>query len=47
MDSIDLSRRRLVQGLAIGFWNLEATAYASDGGQYALRTNAAYDLYLA
>ncbi|WP_428390778.1 copper resistance protein B [Lichenicoccus sp.] len=35
-----------VQGLAIGFWNVEATAYASDGGHYALRTNASYDLYL-
>lgn len=36
-----------VQGLAIGFWNVEATAYASDRGHYALRTNASYDLYLA
>ena len=35
-----------VQGLAIGFWNVEATAYASDNGHYALRTNASYDLYL-
>ena len=35
-----------VQGLAIGFWNVEATAYASDGGHYALKTNASYDLYL-
>ena len=35
-----------VQGLAIGFWNIEATIYASDSGHYALRTNAAYDLYL-
>ena len=29
-----------VQGLAIGFWNVEATVYASDNGHYALRTNA-------
>lgn len=35
-----------VQGLAIGFWNVEATVYASDSGHYALRTNASYDLYL-
>ena len=35
-----------IQGLAIGFWNVEATAYASDNGHYALRTNASYDLYL-
>lgn len=35
-----------VQGLAIGFWNFEATAYASNNGHYALRTNASYDLYL-
>ncbi len=35
-----------LQGLAIGFWNVEATVYASDGGHYALRTNASYDLYL-
>ncbi len=35
-----------IQGLAIDFWNLEATIYASDGGHYALRTNASYDLLL-
>ena len=35
-----------VQGLALGFWNVEATIYASDNGHYALRTNANYDLYL-
>ena len=35
-----------IQGLAIGFWNVEATAYVSDGGHYALKTNASYDLYL-
>lgn len=35
-----------VQGLAIGFWNVEATVYASDAGHFALRTNASYDLYL-
>ncbi len=35
-----------VQGLAIGFWNVEATVYASDNNHYALRTNASYDLYL-
>lgn len=34
------------QGLAVGFWNVEATAYASDSGHYAFRTNASYDLYL-
>lgn len=35
-----------VQGLAIDFFNVEATAYASNDGHYALRTNASYDLYL-
>ncbi len=35
-----------IQGLAVGFWNMEATIYASDNGHYALRTNASYDLYL-
>ena len=35
-----------LQGLALGFWNVEATAYASTNGHYALRTNASYDLYL-
>jgi copper resistance protein B len=35
-----------VQGLAIDFWNFEATAYASDRGHYALKTNAFYDLYV-
>lgn len=35
-----------IQGLAFGFWNVEATVYASDRGHYALRTNASYDLYL-
>lgn len=35
-----------IQGLAIGFWNVEATAYASDGGHYAFRTNAFYDLFI-
>ena len=35
-----------VQGLAIEFWNVEATAYASDGGRFALKTNASYDLLL-
>ncbi len=35
-----------IQGLAIGFWNVEATLYASDNGHYAMRTNASYDLYL-
>ncbi len=35
-----------VQGLALGFWNVEATVYASDNNHYALRTNASYDLYL-
>lgn len=34
------------QGLAIGFWNIEVTGYASDSGHYALKTNASYDLYL-
>ena len=35
-----------IQGLSVGFWNVEATLYASDNGHYALRTNASYDLYL-
>lgn len=35
-----------VQGLAVGFWNVAATAYARDNGHYALRTDASYDLYL-
>ncbi len=35
-----------IQGLAIDFWNVEATVYASNDGHYALRTNAFYDLYL-
>jgi len=35
-----------VQGLAIGFWNLELTGYASDNGRFAFRGNASYDLYL-
>lgn len=35
-----------VQGVAIGFWNVAVTVYASDSGHYALRTNASYDLYL-
>jgi len=48
---LDSSRTRTwaalgIQGLAFGFWNVEATAYASDNGHYALRTNASYDLYL-
>ncbi len=48
---LDSSRTRTwaalgIQGLAIGFWNVEATIYASDNGHYALRTNASYDLYL-
>jgi len=35
-----------IQGLSVGFWNVEATIYASDNSHYALRTNASYDLYL-
>ena len=35
-----------IQGLAIGFWNVEATAYASDNGHYAARLKASYDLLL-
>ena len=35
-----------IQGLAWGFWNVEATGYASGGGHFAMRTNAFYDLYL-
>ncbi|MDJ0390318.1 copper resistance protein B [Roseomonas sp. E05] len=35
-----------VQGLAIGFWNVAVTTYASDRGHFALRTDAAYDLYV-
>ena len=34
------------QGLAIGFWNIAVTGYASEGGHLALRTQASYDLYL-
>lgn len=49
---LDSSRTRTwaalgIQGLAIGFWNVAATLYASDNGHYALKTNASYDLYLA
>jgi len=36
----------IIQGLAIGFWNLELTGYASDNGRFAFRGNASYDLYL-
>ena len=35
-----------IEGLALEFWNVAATVYASDGGHYALRTNANYDLYV-
>jgi copper resistance protein B len=35
-----------IQGLAIDFWNVDATIYASDQGHYALKTNASYDLYV-
>ncbi len=35
-----------IQGLAIGFWNVAVTTYASDSGHFALRTNASYDLYI-
>ncbi len=35
-----------IQGLAIDFWKIEATLYASDGGHFALKTNASYDLLL-
>ncbi|MDQ6646966.1 MAG: copper resistance protein B [Pseudomonadota bacterium] len=35
-----------IEGLAIDFWNVQATVYASDDGHYALRTNASYDLYV-
>ena len=35
-----------IQGLLIDFWDFEATLYASDGGHYALKTNASYDLLL-
>lgn len=32
-----------VQGLAAGFWNVEASFYASGGTRFALKTNASYD----
>lgn len=35
-----------VQGLAPGFFDLEATAYASDGGHFATRLRASYDQLL-
>ena len=35
-----------IEGLALDFWNVQATVYASDNGHYALRTNADYDLYV-
>jgi copper resistance protein B len=35
-----------IQGLAVGFWNVEATLYASDNAHFALKTNASYDLLL-
>ena len=48
---LDSSRGRTwaalgIEGLAINFWNVQATVYASDDGHYALRTNASYDLYV-
>ena len=35
-----------VQGLAVGFWNVSATAYASGGGRLALNTDASYNYFL-
>ena len=35
-----------VQGLAVGFWNVSATAYVGGNGRLALNTNASYDYYL-
>ncbi len=35
-----------IEGLALDFWNVQATVYASENGHYALRTNAYYDLYV-
>ncbi len=35
-----------IEGLALDFWRVEATLYASDGGHFALKTNASYDLLL-
>ncbi|MBN8899443.1 MAG: copper resistance protein B [Rhodospirillales bacterium] len=35
-----------VQGLAVYFFDLEATVYASDGGHFAARFAASYDLLL-
>lgn len=32
-----------VQGLAVGFWNVEASLYASGSSRFALKTNASYD----
>jgi len=33
-----------IQGLAVQFFNVEATAYASDGGHFAAKFNVSYDL---
>ena len=35
-----------IQGLAVGFWNIEATAYASGDNRFALKTNAFYNYYV-
>jgi copper resistance protein B len=35
-----------VEGLSWGFWNLGLTGYASDGGHFAFRSNASYDVYI-
>lgn len=35
-----------VQGLSVYFFDVEATTYASDGGHYAARLKASYDLLL-
>ena len=35
-----------IQGLAVGFWNVSATAYVGGNGRLALNTNASYDYYI-
>ena len=33
-----------IQGLAVQFFNIEATAYVSTGGHYAAKFNVSYDI---
>ncbi len=32
-----------IQGLAVGNWNVEATAYVSNGGRFAFKSNASWE----